>query len=119
MSSSVALRTVSDAAFAEAVEVLHDKVDVLLDRLTDSLLVVPPAGSSQWRTDFRGSRGTAGSVDHGAVRAELARRAGVADPASADRGDAAVAATSARPQRRTSRRRQHDPQQLSIFDMAS
>ncbi|ORI21260.1 hypothetical protein [Rhodococcus sp. 1168] len=28
---------------------LHEKVDVLLDRLTDSLLTVPAAGPSQWR----------------------------------------------------------------------
>lgn len=119
MSNTVASAVISDAAFDNAVETLHDKVDVLLDRLTDSLLAVPTAGSRQWRNDFRVGQRVAGSVGHASVRAELARRAGIADPASIDRVDTPTGAASVRPKSRTRRRQRQDPGQLSIFDLVS
>lgn len=40
-------------AEAEAAQILQDRVDVLLDRLTDRILDAPAAGSARWLQDFR------------------------------------------------------------------
>ena len=41
---------VHGTAVDDAVQVLHERLDVLLDRLTDTVLRAPSPGSDRWRT---------------------------------------------------------------------
>ncbi|WP_155957171.1 hypothetical protein [Rhodococcus sp. UNC23MFCrub1.1] len=104
---------VSDAAVDEAVRVLHDRLDVLLDRLTDSVMGAPTPGSAPWRTRFGAPGALTSAVragDRTAVRAMIAARAGVVDPAAP--APAHHRATSVSPRWRRPR---PDPAQLSMF----
>ena len=69
---------VSASALDDAAQTLRDKCDVLLDRITDRLLGMPPPGSPEWHNIFR-SHPTADAYRQRRteVRAALAHRAGV------------------------------------------
>ncbi|OLT34642.1 hypothetical protein BJF84_17845 [Rhodococcus sp. CUA-806] len=77
------------AVLDELAQTLAEKVDVLLDRLTDRAMATPQAGSSAWKTQWRGRDSEDGRREHTRrlyVRAVLASRAGVglaAPPAQA------------------------------------
>lgn len=106
---------VPSAAVDDAVRVLHDRLDVLLDRLTDSVMGTPTPGSASWRTRF-GAPGTLTSAvradDRTAVRAMIAARAGVVDPAAPPSGHHRSTSGAVSPRRRRPR---PDPAQLSMF----
>lgn len=106
---------VADAAVADAVEVLRDRLDVLLDRLTDTVLGTPIPGSARWRAQFDTPDAVTRAVradSRATVRAMIAERAGVVDPAASQsmppRRDAAGVS-------RRGRRTRIDPAQLPIF----
>lgn len=97
-----------------AAQVVRDKLDVLLDRLTDSALGVPAPGTAQWRERFHTSAElthTVRSGDRAEIRRLIADRAGVTDPAAAPTGRGTGGAARA-PRRKRPRT---DPAQLSIF----
>ncbi len=103
-----------DAAIADAAHVLREKIDILLDRLTDVVLGPPTPGSAQWRNLFQVSGDLtrmARGMRRADVRALIAAHAGVADPAGAPQHPPASAVPA--PRRRRGRRA--DPAQLSIF----
>ena len=104
-----------DAAIADAAHVLREKIDMLLDRLTDVVLGSPTPGTTQWRNLVQGpgdltriARGTRRAD----VRALIAAHAGVADPAGAPQRHPPASAV---PVPRRPRGRRADPAQLSIF----
>ncbi|WP_155957151.1 hypothetical protein [Rhodococcus sp. UNC23MFCrub1.1] len=106
---------VSSAAVDDAVRVLHDRLDVMLDRLTDSVMGAPTPGSASWRTRY----GTPGALttavraqDRTAVRAMIAARAGVVDPAAPAPVRHRPTSGAVSPRRRRPR---PDPAQLSMF----
>lgn len=104
-----------DAAITDAAQVLREKIDVLLDRLTDVVLGSPTPGTAQWRNLVQGP-GDLTRMARGArradVRALIAAHAGVADSAGAPQRHPPASAVSV-PRRR--RGRGADPAQLSIF----
>ncbi|WP_328814154.1 hypothetical protein [Rhodococcus sp. NBC_00297] len=84
---------------------------MLLHRVTDTVMGVPPPGSPQWRTRFHNSdeiTRAVRSTRRAELRALIAERAGVADPAAAPQ----PRRPSSAPRRRRARL---DPAQLSIF----
>ncbi len=103
-----------DAAITDAAQVLREKIDILLDRLTDVVLGSPTPGTAQWRNLVHGS-GNLTRMTRGArradVRALIAAHAGVADPAGIQQGSSTPGVAVSR--RRRGRR--VDPAQLSIF----
>lgn len=103
-----------DAAITDAAHVLREKVDVLLDRLTDVVLGAPTPGTAQWHKLVHGSgdltRMTR-SARRADVRALIAAHAGVADPVGAPQHSP----TPVVPVRRRHRGSRADPAQLSMF----
>ncbi|NMN99073.1 hypothetical protein [Antrihabitans stalactiti] len=98
--------TVSSAALDDAAQILRDKYDVLLDRITDRLLDMPAPGTAPWYAIFRDQL----SADiyrqrRSLIREALAHRAQVTT---------AAGTRSIRRQRKT-RRRDRDDAQLSIW----
>ncbi|WP_328811846.1 hypothetical protein [Rhodococcus sp. NBC_00294] len=101
---------VAEAILDDAVQALRERLDVLLDRLADTVLGAPTAGSTRWRAQFD----TPEAVTR-AVRAMIAARAGVVDPAAPrplppQRRNGATTGVSGR-----RRRARIDPAQLPIF----
>lgn len=100
-----------DAAIARAAEMVLEKLDLILDRVTDNVLGIPAPGTPQWRNMFHSSDEIT-RVLHSARRTELraliAARAGVSDPAAPTR-----------PRRVSGTPKRHrvrcDPAQLSMF----
>jgi hypothetical protein len=105
---------VDDAAIADAAHVLRDKIDVLLDRLTDVVLRSPTPGTAQW-LNLVHSSGDLTRITRGDrradVRALIAAHAGVTDPAVAPQHSP----TSPGAASRRRRGRRTDSLQLTIF----
>ena len=66
------------AAITEAATVLQDRVDVLLDRLTDRVMSAPQPGTAQWLTEFR--RPSLSPQERRAVRSAILVAAGFTSP---------------------------------------
>ena len=69
-------RGVSQESIVDAAEMIAEKLDVLLERATDTVLGTPRPGSPQWRQDWD-------SRDSAAGRAEAAQRARVKEEITA------------------------------------
>ena len=108
MSGAERAITVSPAALDDAAQILRNKFDILLDRITDRLLHMPAPGTPQWYTIFR-DQPSADAYRHRRtqIRAALAHRAQVNTAAD-------VNVDPIRQQRRP-RRRAVDEAQLSIW----
>jgi len=91
--------SVSAAAINEAATILQDRVDVLLDRLTDRVLSAPQPGTNRWLTEFR--RPSISPRERQAVRSTILASAGYAPPL-----------TRVAPTRRA---KPGDPAQLTMF----
>lgn len=64
----------------ELAQALAEKVDVLLDRLTDRALAAPAAGSTTWHHQWRERESSAGRAQHDLrlyIRRALAARTGI------------------------------------------
>lgn len=71
--------TVPDRVLDDLAEMLVDRLDQLLDRLTDRALAAPTPGSAVWESEWSDRDsviGRARAVERSRVRAELVRRAG-------------------------------------------
>ena len=69
-----------DRVLDDLAEVLIDRLDQLLDRLTDRALAAPTPGSAVWESEWSdrdSAIGRARASERSRVRAELLRRAGV------------------------------------------
>lgn len=76
---NVGVAAVPDRVLDDLAEVLVDRLDQLLDRLTDRALAAPTPGSAVWESEWsdRDSPiGRARAVERSWVRGELVRRAG-------------------------------------------
>ncbi len=91
--------SVSAAAVTEAAAVLQDRVDVLLDRLTDRVVSAPQPGTALWLTEFRAPSLSLG--ERQVVRSAILAAAGFTSPSSRARA--------------LGRTRPADPAQLTIF----
>lgn len=101
----------------ELAQTLTDRLDILLDRLTDRALAVPDAGTPAWQQQWLGRDSDSGRQQHARrlyIRAVLASRAGIGlqDTAAPVRPQPAAAPL---PRARTARRRSVDSDQLAIF----
>lgn len=71
---------VSERVLDELAQTLAEKLDVLLDRLTDRACTVPGAGTSAWREQWLDRDSDTGRQQHARrlyIRAVLASRAGI------------------------------------------
>lgn len=110
----------SERVLDELAQTLAEKLDVLLDRLTDRALTVPDAGTSAWRQQWLGRDSDTGRQHHARrlyIRAVLASRAGiglqeVSIPPTQDPKPAVTPTRRARPARR---RVDHNDNQLAMF----
>ena len=91
--------SVSAAAITDAATVLQDRVDVLLDRLTDRVVSAPQPGTARWLTEFR--RPSISPRERQAVRSAILVAAGY--------GPSPIRVSAAR------RDRPGDPTQLAMF----
>lgn len=100
----------------ELAQALADKLDVLLDRLTDRALTAPDAGTSAWRKQWLDRDSPTGHERQARrrnVRAALASRAGIIFQTPSEQvAPTLIAAVKRRPQ---PRRRPVDHDQLAIF----
>lgn len=102
--------TEQDASITQAAEMVREKLDLILDRVTDTVLGIPAPGTPQWRSRFHSSdelTRVLRSARRAELRALIAERAGVTDPA------APHSRRAANPRKR--HRARTDPAQLSIF----
>lgn len=100
----------------ELAQTLAEKLDILLDRLTDRALTAPDAGTSAWRAQWLDRDSYTGRQQHTRrlyIRAVLANRAGIGlqDTTRPVLSELAITPT---PRARTARRRV-DVNQLAIF----
>jgi hypothetical protein len=75
-----AVAGIPETVLDELAQTLTDKIDVLLDRLTDRALATPQAGSTAWKTQWLDRDSEGGRQQHARrlyVRAVLASRAGI------------------------------------------
>ncbi len=75
----VGVAMVPDRVLDDLAEVLIDRLDQLLDRLTDRALAAPTPGSAVWESEWsdrESDTGRARAVERSRVRSELVRRAG-------------------------------------------
>lgn len=75
----VGVAVVPGRVLDELAEVLIDRLDQLLDRLTDRALAAPTPGSAVWESEWNDretATGRARTLERSRVRAELVRRAG-------------------------------------------
>ncbi|OZE80105.1 hypothetical protein CH298_26385 [Rhodococcoides fascians] len=109
---------VPDRVLDDLAEVLVDRLDQLLDRLTDRALAAPTPGSAVWElewSDRDSPIGRARSVERSRVRAELVRRAG-AGLGMVDAAPPPLRRTQvAQPRRARPGRRHVDEAQLTFF----
>ncbi len=78
MSENVGVAAVPDHVLDELAEVLIDRIDQLLDRVTDRAVGAPPPGSAAWELEWSArdtAIGRARIAERSRVRDELARRA--------------------------------------------
>lgn len=109
---SVEVAGVPEDVLDELAQSLAEKIDILLDRVTDRALAAPPAGTSAWRSQWLDRDSTAGrELQAGRLylRAVLARRAGIGAAAPSSPAPAVTAAARSRAGRRI------DADQLSMF----
>lgn len=118
---SVDAAAVPNNVLDELAEVLIDRLDQLLDRLTDRALAAPTPGSAAWESEWsirNTETGRARERERSRIRAELVRRAGaglgtvgsappVASPPLAD--------SVPRSRRVSAARRRVDEAQLAFF----
>ncbi|WP_354563344.1 MULTISPECIES: hypothetical protein [unclassified Rhodococcus (in: high G+C Gram-positive bacteria)] len=101
----------------ELAQTLLDKIDILLDRLTDRALAAPQAGSQAWRAQWadRGSRdGQQLQAQRMYIRAELSSRANIGlTQAPVPAALPHAAGVVARP--RSPKRNRVAPEQLAMF----
>ncbi|OZE93550.1 hypothetical protein CH299_27685 [Rhodococcus sp. 14-2686-1-2] len=108
---------VPERVLDELAQTLAEKLDVLLDRLTDRALTVPDAGTPAWRQQWMGRDSDTGRQQHARrvyIRAVLASRAGIG-LAEATAPIRPEPASTPPPRARTARRRSVDSNQLAIF----
>lgn len=108
---------VPEGVLDELAQTLAEKLDILLDRLTDRALTVPDAGTPAWRQQWMGRDSDTGRRQQARrlyIRAVLARRAGIGLQDATAPVLAEPAATPT-PRARTARRRSVDTNQLAIF----
>ncbi len=111
---------VSERVLDELAQTLAEKLDVLLDRLTDRALTVPDAGTSAWREQWLGRDSDTGRQHHARrlyIRAVLASRAGIGlHEVSIPPAQDPKPAVTPTPRARTARRRvDHSVDQLAMF----
>ncbi|WP_037161268.1 hypothetical protein [Rhodococcoides fascians] len=107
---------VSESVLDELAHTLTEKLDILLDRLTDRALAVPDTGTAAWHTHWQDRDSESGRQLHARrlyVRAVLASRAGIGLVASTEPPTPDVDLH--RVKRPGSRRPRVDANQLSIF----
>ncbi|WP_042940269.1 hypothetical protein [Rhodococcus sp. AW25M09] len=120
MSENVGVAAVPDHVLDGLAEVLIDRIDQLLDRVTDRAVGAPPPGSAAWELEWSArdtAIGRARVAERSRVREELARRA-CAELGIAEGSAAAVPARHAppvRPRRTKSGRVRVDEAQLTFF----
>lgn len=104
---------VPEPVLDELAAALTEKIDVLLDRLTDRAMAAPQAGSPAWRSHWNDRESPDGRAQHARrlyVRAVLASRAGIGTPTNAP-----TPAPSAPAARSRTRRSRIDAAQLAMF----
>lgn len=125
----IGARGVSQEAIAEAADAVAEKIDVLLERATDTVLGAPRPGSPQWRRAWESRESEAGRValeQRVWVKIAIAEAAGVDSRHELDRARRAGVlvsrsevepANGGRPRRRggAAGARQSESQQLSIW----
>lgn len=115
-SESAEVVGVPEHVLDELAHALTDKLDVLLDRLTDRALSAPDAGTSAWRTqwlDRDSPTGLERQARRRYVRAALASRAGIVFQTPTEQVAPTLSAAFKRRPRPGRRRVDHD--QLAIF----
>ncbi len=78
VSDNQSVVTVPERVLDELAQVLIDRIDQLLDRVTDRAVGAPPPGSAAWELEWSArdtAIGRARVAERSRVRAELARRA--------------------------------------------
>lgn len=118
---NVGVAMVPPRVLDDLAEVLIDRLDQLLDRLTDRALAAPTPGSAAWESEWSVRDTDAGRErerERSRVRAELVRRAGaglgtLASPPPA--GPLALEEPAKRPRRRSTGRRRVHEAQLAFF----
>ncbi|OZC62828.1 hypothetical protein CH267_00275 [Rhodococcus sp. 06-621-2] len=109
---------VPERVLDELAQTLAEKLDILLDRLTDRALTVPDAGTPAWREQWLGRDSDTGRQQHARrlyIRAVLASRAGIGLEDTARAVPPESAAPTPVPRARTARRPKIDTNQLAIF----
>ncbi|OAK54059.1 hypothetical protein [Rhodococcoides kyotonense] len=120
MSENVGVAAVPDHVLDGLAEVLIDRIDQLLDRVTDRAVGAPPPGSAAWELEWSArdtAIGRARVAERSRVREELARRACV-ELGIAEGSAPAVPARHAppvRPRRTKPGRVRVDEAQLTFF----
>lgn len=120
VSDNESAATVPERVLDECAHVLIDKIDLLLDRVTDRAVAAPTPGSAAWELEWSirdTAIGRARIAERSRVREELARRA-LAGLSIAEGSTLAVPARHAPPvrPRRTKPGRVHvDEAQLTFF----
>ena len=113
---SVEMAGLPERVLDELAHTLTEKLDILLDRLTDRALAVPDAGTEAWTSQWLDRDSESGRRHYARrlyVRAVLARRAGIGLAASAE---PPTPESDVHPAKRpTVRRRRVDADQLAIF----
>lgn len=105
-------REVSPEAITEAAEAVAEKIDVLLERATDTVLGAPQPGSEAWRTAWAARDSDAGRAElahRTRVKIEIARAAGLDPRPEVERAQrAGVVDSVPAPERpKASRKRRH------------
>ncbi len=119
-SETAEVADVSERVLDELAQTLAERLDVLLDRLTDRALTVPDAGTSAWREHWLERDSDTGRQHHARrlyIRAVLASRAGIGlHEASIQPAADPTPAVTPTPRARTARRRaDHNDNQLAMF----
>ncbi|MBU4616217.1 hypothetical protein IM877_15995 [Rhodococcus sp. GG48] len=115
-------REVPPEAIAEAAEAVAEKIDVLLERATDTVLGAPRPGSDAWQQALAARDTDAGRADlahRTRVKVAIARAAGMdprPDPERAQRAGIVTAESTVEPRKSKRRRRSGDgDDQLSMW----
>ncbi|MDV6305313.1 hypothetical protein R3P93_22340 [Rhodococcus cerastii] len=120
MSDNEFVATVPERVLDELAQVVIDRIDQLLDRVTDRAVAAPTPGSAAWELEWsaRGTAiGRARVAERSRVREELARRAfaGLDAPGSAAPAMKGRHSSPSRPRRTQPGRVRVDEAQLAFF----